>query len=520
MDWNTRRDHLALIAFKMQEKPVDRMAEDDLVELIWSKFGAEQRPAEKSARAFLQVIAERGGLLEAVDDEYGFFTHATFQEYLSGRYLAEEFDTREQEAFLEGHFTNDQWQESIRLAAGFLSLGGTQRAPRFVNLLSGMGDTPQAKAAALALAGECLSDMLPERREAQTVQHLTGSLTEQLELNPPQVQPRLRERMGLALGTLGDPRFPVSHLNGTRIILPEMISIPAGAFRMGTSEEDDRMLTEQEAKSWDDEKPAHDVLLSEYSIGKYPVTNAEYRLFWEQDGYDPKAEWWSEDGRKWRTGAWDSDLSWLPNEDLKKQWKEWLARRPLERRDRPFYWEDPKWNASNLPVVGISWFEMEAYCNWLAHVTGKPYRLPTEAEWEHAARGEEDFLWAWGNEWDPDRANTDEGEKKIGGTSPVGMYPHGASPYGVQDMVGNVWEWCLDWYNENEYEERLGMEATDPRGPQTGSARVLRGGSWRSNRYNARCSYRNSNQPHFLPLQPRFVVWFAPHHSHICNLNL
>ena len=192
----------------------------------------------------------------------------------------------------------------------------------------------------------------------------------------------LRYRLGIALGELGDPRFIVSEKN---IIIPKTIAIPAGGFRIGTSEEDEKIIKEQGAQSWDDEKPSHHVRLSEYSIGKYPVTNAEYRSFWEQGGYDPNADWWSPDGRKWRTGQWVANLEWIADEKLRKDYEEWLAERPVERRDRPFWWDDPKWNGANLPVVGISWFEMEAYCAWLSAVTGKYFRLPTEAEWEHAA---------------------------------------------------------------------------------------------------------------------------------------
>jgi formylglycine-generating enzyme required for sulfatase activity len=318
-----------------------------------------------------------------------------------------------------------------------------------------------------------------------------------LEKNPPALGVDLRQRLGLALGEIGDPRFPVSIRNKTKVIFPEMISIPAVVFRMGTSEENEKAIKEQGAQIWDDEKPAHSVSLSEYSIGKYLVTNAEYRCFYEQGGYNTKAEWWSEDGRKWRTGAWEPDFSWLPNEDLKKQWKDWLAQRPVSRRDCPFYWDDPKWNGANLPVVGITWFEMEAYCNWLTHVAEKYFRLPTEAEWEHAARGTEELLWAWGNEWDSDKANTDEAEKKIAGTSPVGLYPHGASSYGIEDMSGNVWEWCSDWYSEDEYRNRKdGIQ--DPRGPEKGRARVVRGGSWNDNRNLARCSYRGRREPDFF----------------------
>jgi formylglycine-generating enzyme required for sulfatase activity len=391
---------------------------------------------------------------------------------------------------------------------GFLAYSNDNKAKKLMQCLIDTAEDPDRHDHALTIAGIALADILKNPTEqvknlfAAEKKQLPELLKEILEKNPPTLGVDLRYRLGLALGQIGDPRFTISIEKDVKVVLPEMITIPAGVFCMGTSEEDEKKLKEQKAKNRDDEKPAHNVLLSEYSIGKYPVTNAEFRCFVEQGGYDPQAIWWSEDGRKWRTGTWESDLSWISDEETKKIWKDWLAGRPVEKRDRPFYWDDSKWNATNLPVVGISWFEMEAYCNWLTHVTGKTFRLPTEAEWEHAARGTEGFLWAWGNEWDSDKANTDEAEKKIGGTSPVGMYANGASPYGVQDMIGNVWEWCMDWYNENEYQrsspadkERLEKEVKDPYGAKSGNARVLRGGSWNDYSNDARCSYR---------------VWIAP----------
>ncbi len=509
MGWGARCLRLSFIAFTMQNKKVLELPETDLVELIWGKFGVERESAQESARQFLRLIAERGGLLESVDEKYAFYTHATFQEYLSGRYLAQEMNARDQESFLAANFIDDRWRESVRLAAGYLSIRSQEPADRFVKLLAGLGNTPAERACALTLAGEALVDMMDESRVPQTVRAFTAVMKTSFISNPPTIEIPIRQRLGLALGELGDPRFSISMMNGTRVVLPEMIPILKSVFRMGTNEGDEKIIAEQGAQSWDDEKPSHLVSLSEYSIGKYPVTNAEFRCFWEQGGYDPKANWWSEDGRIWRTGAWDSDFSWLPNDDLKKQWKEWLTRRPLELRDRPFWWDDSKWNAENLPVVGITWFEMEAYCNWLSHVTSKPFRLPTEAEWEHAARGPENLIWSWGNGWDSEKANTDEAEKKLGNTSPAGMYPHGASPYGVEDMIGNVWEWCLDWYDENEYRNRRnGVQ--NPRGPKTGQARVLRGGSWDDLRNHARCSYRSWYGPDDFNINVGFRLVCSP----------
>ncbi|MDR3573495.1 MAG: SUMF1/EgtB/PvdO family nonheme iron enzyme [Anaerolineaceae bacterium] len=484
LDWEDRRDHLALIAFTLQECKVSKLPESDLVDLIWQEFKAETRAvSEKNARKFLLDIAERGGLLEEQDKEYGFFTHATFQEYLAGRYLAQELTDNEQAAFLEKHFADDQWWEAIRLAAGYLSLGGKKDVDRFVNVLAEAGKNPDEKAAALALAGECLIDM--RKRDEITVKKVSGRIEAALTANPPHSPAPLRLRLGLALGSLGDLRH--------NPLEPALCPVPAGVFRMGTSEEDKRLLKEEGAQSWDDEEPAHEVFTSAFSIGKYPLTNLEFKAFVDDGkGYENQ-DYWSKDGWNWRTGRWDTDLSFISEEETRRQYKEWLAQRSVAQRAMPFFWDNPQWNGHNLPVVGISWFEAEAYCKWLSTVTGKNYRLPTEAEWEKAARGSDGRLWAWGSIWNAEYCNTDDGDvqAKLRRSTTVGMYPQGHSPCGAEDMLGNVWEWCADWFAPDIYETRAGQAVKDPQGPEKGLARVLRGGSWFNSRSSARCAYRN-----------------------------
>jgi formylglycine-generating enzyme required for sulfatase activity len=260
---------------------------------------------------------------------------------------------------------------------------------------------------------------------------------------------------------------------------------------MGTSEAGAEQLKAQEAESWDDEKPQHTVFVSEFAIGKYPITNAEYRLFWEAKGYENK-DYWSDDGWRWRQGQLEADLS-IYDKEIRKQVEDWLKRRPAEKRHQPFFWDDPQWNADNLPVVGVTWYEAEAYGKWLRAMTGERYRLPTEAEWEKAARGPQNSLWPWGDEWESNKCNSEE--SKFGGTTPVGMYPDGTYPNGPLDMVGNVWEWCADWFDSKIYSNREGQKIRDPLGPDSGPARVVRGGSWNSDRRYCRAATRLRSGP-------------------------
>jgi formylglycine-generating enzyme required for sulfatase activity len=190
-----------------------------------------------------------------------------------------------------------------------------------------------------------------------------------------------------------------------------------------------------------------------------PVTNAEYALFVESDGYrEPR--YWTEEG-------------WAQRE--KDGWTE------------PRFWDDERYNEPDRPVVGVSWYEATAYCNWLTvhwlvgaqHAaplpTGYAVRLPTEHEWEKAARGVDGREYPWGDEWIEGRCNSSE--LGFGRTSPVGEFsPEGDSPYGLWDAAGNVWEWNLG---------------------QMGSARVLRGGSWFNNRRYARCASRSRDYPYY-----------------------
>jgi formylglycine-generating enzyme required for sulfatase activity len=163
-----------------------------------------------------------------------------------------------------------------------------------------------------------------------------------------------------------------------------------------------------------------------------------------------------------------------------------------EKISEPAYWHDRQWNGANFPVVGISWYEASAYAKWLSHETDKRYRLPTEAEWEKAARGTDGRIYPWGEKINKNKCNY--GETGLGRTSPVGIFPGSESPYGCVDMSGNVWEWCTDWFSSGYYKE---SSDTNPIGPKNGTRRVVRGGSWGRDARNCRASYRGIRRPSY-----------------------
>jgi len=138
-------------------------------------------------------------------------------------------------------------------------------------------------------------------------------------------------------------------------------------------------------------------------------------------------------------------------------------------------------------VVYVTWPDAVAYCHWLTKTTGRTYRLPTEAEWEKAARGTDGRIYPWGNEWDPKLVNTAEGDLRD--TTPVGAYPAGASPYGLLDMAGNVWEWCATKRSKS-YPYNIEEKEWSSNYLEGDISRVLRGSSWHGNQYSTRCAFR------------------------------
>ena len=449
LDSGDCRSLLEPVAFWMHARRQREIELDDLCSLLTPAFRnlASNGPvaAKKVTARFLQIINERSGMLvERGIGVYG-FAHLTFQEYLAARALADREDAL---AYSMRILSDPWWREVILLQAGYLSTQGKRRVSELIAaILNADAATEPEPHQHLLLAAECLFDV----GQARVIGDLLGEARE-----------RLKEQVDRPLekGNKASVLQKVTAMNAlarieTRQITsqfwrrpwgePDWVEIPAGEFWMGNDTGDD------------DEKPTHRLSLQSFKIARVPVTNAQYALFVNNSGAKPPIHW----------------------------------------RGR----ESPK-GLENHPVVNVNWYDAVDYCQWLSEMTGRTVVLPSEAEWEKAARGIGDQRqYSWGDIWQELHANTRElGLKE---TTPVGLFLNGASPYGVLDLIGNVWEWTRSlfgrWDEGNTkhvnkflypYDLYDGREELT-RGYEW--SRVLRGGSWYASHRLARCVYRDKN---------------------------
>lgn len=471
----------------------------------------EMLPEDFNADVLLKYLETRSGLLVGRRENVYAFPHRSFQEYLTACHLM----TVEQNVSLKlrelVYSDLDWWREVFLLGVGKKRQGGLGDAVGMVQTLvpgeiAFAGEITEKDYLAAILAAQALIELrlkerMPGESSFQTVvericRWLVRIVEEGLLI------PAQRLEAADALGTLGDPRFDEKRLHLPAFLrgTPEphlgFVLIPAGTFIMGS----DKNIPE----AYEDEKPVSSVPLPDFYISRYPVTNAQYAHFIQAGGYQNE-RYWTLEGWAWRNGQ-DYDLSLIDDVNIRNIYQEVLKRRPPERRSLPFWWNDPRWSAPTRPVVGVCWYEAMAYCRWLDEQLralhpelfrpGYVVRLPSEAEWEKAARGSAGRTWAWGNQWQEDCANVDE--TGLGQTSPVGMFPRGCTPEtGVFDLTGNVWEWThTRWGRGVALEYPYPWKSDDGReNPQGVFLRVIRGGSWNFSRRNARCAFRDWGFP-------------------------
>ncbi len=412
-------------------------------------------PAREKAREFLDGVRSHSNLLlERGEGQYGFI-HLTFEEALAayGLVAAGQLDRQKSLDTIQKYLVDPAWRETILLSVGVL--GSVQRAPQaageMARAMLKMTCDGEHMGRNILMAGACLEDVgaagLGQAAAREVQEALLAACRDRA------LPPAAQRDAGFSLARSG--WVPPDPSTGSGQGLDEWVNIPAGEFLYG------------------DEK-RKEIIQQPFAIQKYPMTNLQYKRFMDDKGYE-RPEFWSAEGWAWRTGDYDTKA----NEDYKR----WLANRPVEKRGEPYYWHDEKWNNLLAPVVGVTWFEAEACANWLSKQLGRPIRLPTEQEWERAARGAQGREYAWDDAFDRNKVNCAAFWKQDdkanwafdvdeASTTIVGQFPAGATPEGIHDFSGNVREWTGSWYEKEQVN------------------RVCRGGSWGSNHRYLRCANR------------------------------
>ncbi len=451
------------------------------------------------------------------------FAHQLFQEYFAARQVAESQEvTRVQVDHRSDRVSPTYLEEIEKLDSGMpVSNLPTTGWEETMVLAAGMVDDPERFVRDLIplnlpIAGRCAWSA-----EVKISDALFREVKEALlaRMHNTQYDIRARLEAGLVLGDMGDPRLE----DHGDYLLPEFKPVAGGTYRIGDDE-----------SPFPGDKPENDVLVKSFEIAVFPVTNAEYRRFIDDGGYDDETWWDTPAALAWLRGestaegerrVWISNRLFLQDftddqiqnnfsgtvNDRRgwitlKNWsdeefEEWLNETAPQgiTFKKPAQWENSSFNRPNQPVVGICWHEAQAYANWLSVKTGVGCDLPSEAEWEAATRRGRPNAYVYGPDYLLEGGNTLESH--LLKTTPVGMFPDGASAEGLFDLSGNVWEWTISLWGEEinppeftyPYEERRpereNLQADDI------VRRVLRGGSWFNHNRFARAAFRYGSLP-------------------------
>ncbi len=393
-------------------------------------------------------LMSQSGLLVSRGGGRASFYHLSFQEFLAAERI---FILRGRErdgltALVLQRGASAGWRNTLSfLFGGVVSKFNPRAGVDLLRDVAGRLELPPVDPAQRGLGGsvwnlaivlgDCLEVLVG--RGAEVPEDLSGSFERAVNRAIEQeIAVKDRNTLAVALGRLGDPRIVVDlRVTGHPDDHRGYVRIPAGEYFYGDGKEPN---------------PINEP----FWLSRYPVTNSQYAVFLENGGYQ-NPDLWSDEGRRW-----------LETEHI----------------SQPEYWRDPTFSASNQPVVGVSFWEAEAFARWAGG------SLPAERQWEAAARGPKGYIYPWGDDWEDGICNS--WESGLRSTSAVGIFPRSRSgQFGLDDMAGNVFEWCVDYWE------------------QKASVRVIRGGSWSVVAWYCRASFRLWNAPGYRNLTTWVFVW-------------
>jgi formylglycine-generating enzyme required for sulfatase activity len=372
----------------------------------------------------LERETQDSGIVSSIGGDFKFW-HLSFQEFLAARELASLGEVQQIERVVaSGKLYRGEWRETMRLLGGLLRQQGEAKIEGFIQAILGrLGERPTLaeRVECVAVLSAMMQDLsrmgyLPRTPEYERAVKGIKGIFEPGEADDIEIGKRA-EAADL-LGQLGDPRLKQDN----------WVTIPAHPFPMG-AQKGNQKEPNYDPEAWDEESPVHEVSLPAFRIQRYPVTVQEFREFIANGGYSARAHWKEGFGKFAEPEDWERQTQF-----------------------------------PNRPVVGVSWFEAAAYCSW------KGGRLPSEAEWERAARGPRGSRYPWGDEPPLDASRANYG-MHVGHLTPAGLYRKGNTSEGLCDMLGNIWEWCADWFGPYQARPERG-----PSGPKSGEIKVIRGG--------------------------------------------
>lgn len=408
-------------------------------------------PENINPKEVLAFFEERAGLLIRQSNGHYAFPHRSFQEYLAACHLVDRGTVPRKE--LVDHVQEDLhwWRDVFLLALGKIRRGSMANALEILMTLVPEPWTEETAVSewqwwATVLGGQGLLELRVTERapDSPLTKLVMGRMIDWLArlVDLGMLSPQERSEAGDILGQLGDPRSGVD-LDDEGLPEINWVVIPGGDFSIG------RGVNQRSLR------------MDTFHIARYPVTVAQYAAFIAAKGYEQK--------RLWTSRGW--------------QWRKAMY------RFSPSGWREQE-SFRNRPVVGVSWYEAMAFCEWLRGIRNQNIRLPTGEEWEYAARGQSErpYPWSDSEQWDTEHSNSEN--SGIRHPTTVGMYVIGATPEGVYDLGGNAWEWC-----RNLYREVRSMSDDWLDDPQATGRRSARGGSWWSSWETNRCEYRRKFEP-------------------------